>query len=217
MFEGSLVDGAAFTALYTYDTSLGQRGDMVNSQVGDVLSGSAEDPLARGIPVTGSLVIGSVTRAVSSDPSYPNIRDNASVFVQPNFSPGSPTDFNWAGYSVAAEACSATFQQSFGEQLAFQINALLGTLPTNLETSYSLDINPDVYLTGGYPTLFGTWYQGTFDRDTNTGSSSFAQLLGHRITVTVRDDNPAPVPLPAGLPLLALAFGSFALLRRFSV
>ena len=66
VWNGALVEGAAFTARYVYDTSLGRRDNSVNSQPGDILSGNDEFP--PGNPTTATLTIGNTTVAFAVTP-----------------------------------------------------------------------------------------------------------------------------------------------------
>lgn len=218
VWNGALAEGAAFTARYVYDTSLGSRGNLINSVPADVLSGSDDDPL--GNPVSASLTIGTTTVAFESPAGLANNRGNSSVFVAPGYFP-SPVSFpdygfDWARYTVNVESYDETFDYSYRGQLYFDISAVLGTLPSSLETGYSLTFNPDDLFTPfALPTISGSAFLADYTSSSGERTTqSFVQLYGTRIDVTVRDPNPSPVPLPAGLPLLAAAVGGLAVLRR---
>ena len=207
----AFVGGAAFTASYTYDTSVGVRGTAVNSSPADLVYGTADDPLGRGVPVSASLTVGSETRAMASNPSYSSIRDNGSAFVQPSNNPGGLVEQNWAQYSMNAEAYGGT-QRAIG-WLRFDILAALGTLPNTLDVGYSLTADPDAAYTSAYPQIYGYWYFGEDDSATGLSPYSYAFLRGDSITATVRIPDPSPVPLPAALPLLAVALAGITGLR----
>lgn len=210
-WNGAFVGGAAFTASYTYDTSVGVRGTSVNGNPADYVYGNADDFLGRGVPVSASLTVGSETRAMASNPSYSSIRDNGSAFVQPSNNPGGLGEKNWAGYNMNAEAYEGTL--SAVGWLRFDIYAVLGTLPNTLDLGYSLTADPDAAYTSAYPQIYGNWFFSEYDSATGLNPYSFAFLRGDSITATVRVPDPSPVPLPAALPLLAVALAGITGLR----
>ena len=210
-WNGAFVGGAAFTASYTYDTSVGVRGTAVNGSPADLVYGSADDSLGRGVPVSASLTVGSETRAMASNPSYSSIRDDGSAFVQPSNNPGGLSEQNWAVYNMNAVASEGT--HSAGGWLRFDILAVLGTLPNTLDVGYSLTADPDAAYTSAYPQIYGYWYFGEYDSATGLNPYSAAFLRGDSITATVRVPDPSPVPLPAALPLLAVALAGMTGLR----
>lgn len=221
VWNGALVHGAAFTARYVYDTSLGQRGDMVNSVPGDILGGyDADTPPSA---ASASLTIGGTTVNFASPAGQTDDRDNSTVFVAPGYFP-SPLafpdyGFDWARYVVNVESYSGDFSYGIFGQLYFDINAILGTIPANLETGYSFAANPyDIFMPFALPTIFGYASFYEYNRSTNEyPTQSYVQLYGEQITVSVRggdtgggDPTPAPVPLPASFPLLLAGLAGFA-------
>lgn len=217
VWNGALVQGAAFTARFVYDTSIGRHGNSVNLQPGDILSGSDADPA--GNPTTASLMIGTSTVVFESPSGLADDRDSSTVFVAPGYFPSPDFGYDWARYGVSVENYDDSFDYSFGGQLYFDINAVLGTLPSNLETDYNLAFSPDdIFPPFALPIMTGFASLSDFRRSTGERTiQSFVQLYGTSIDVKVRGgdvDPPAPVPLPAGFPMLAAAVGGLAALRR---
>lgn len=227
VWNGELVQGAAFTARYVYDTSRGSRSNMVNNFPADVLDGTDEPPSNPPSVASASLTIGGTTVNLASPASQSLDRDSSSVFVAPTYFPspiGFPNyGFDWARYSVSVESYGGdpinnggSFDYSIGGWLSFDINAILGTLPSDLETGYSLAANPyDIFVNLALPTIFGTFYLADYRSSTDKSTfRSFVQLYGEQITVTVRNPDPSAVPLPASALMLGAAVGLIGALRR---
>ena len=208
-WSGALVDDAGFTARFTYDTSLGIRSTAVNGSPADLLSGSANSP--EGLPISATLTVGTQTRAMASPAGAYVNRDHGLAFVQPSAHPGEPYDFNWARYSLNTESYDDQLESGPVGQLHLDVYALLGTLPTSIETGYVFAADPNAQ-PQAIGSIHGVWVLSIFDDLSDTWPYSYAALSGNRISVTVRDPV-SPVPLPASAPLLVLGAAALAGLR----
>jgi hypothetical protein len=208
----ALAAGAAFTAKYTYDTSLGRLEDMISGSPGEFLSGGTNDP--GGLPISAALTVGSETRAIGGGPSFPVNHLTGSAIISLNEGPGGPYPTAWASYDVQVQAYDLTATRSLFGRLHFDLSVPRGTLPGDLTTGYALTFDPDVYTQGGD---LGLWGAADFSEyDAVSGLyvfRSLAFLYGTRIEVIPRSPV-APVPLAAAFPGFALALAGLALLRR---
>ena len=213
LFYGGLVGGSPFTANYVYDTSVVES-ITVGSEVEYFVGGGVGSPL--GNPVQGSLTVGGVTHAIGSSSSYPDIRDSGTVNLNTNYNADVGPAFDIRSFVSSAEAYNIDAAQSFSSQLFFQLYTLAGTFPSSLETGFSF--SPDLL---SLSSLFGNFIYNVNEDDSYI--STFAQLSGDNIRVSVRnpgtDPTPSPVPLPASVLMLGAALGlmgAFRMKRRFA-
>ena len=220
VFGDSLVSGAAYTARFVYDTTLGERRSIASGLPVDRLFGASDN--IYGMPFQASLTIGGVRHNILGASSLPIARQSGSASLVPRerdpvFPPDEGIDIgnpkpNLATYGVESESRDASFAVSEYDRLNFIFEGALETFPNNLETSFTVGFRPNPNNQSNIPGGFGTWGSGFQDRTAGTFGFIGASLGVSRLTVKARTEVSA-VPLPASLLLLVAALGCLGLIR----
>lgn len=189
------LSGLDFILSFIYDPDVGQ-------QVSDAISrgvqgGSALSPPSLSPIISSSLTINGVTRSL--DGSY-----FGNVFVRQT-DPDAVVGANTDSVGHTAQSAGNATGNEFSYSVSAALNGDLG-VPLSLTTPFSLISTVDDFADGGTFQFFRR-------EDGETVENVVGFFLVETLTVSALDDV-APIPLPAGLPLLAAALGGLAVLRR---
>lgn len=216
LFGGGLVAGAAFTARFTYDTSLGVRRTDFNGNPIDTLSGSTDGTL--GNPVAASLTIGQTRRNLLGVSALSNVTEGGYASLVPQapdpvfppddgFGSGNPRP-NLAAYGVYYTAYDSTFNLSEHGEFKFNFEGAVGTFPDSLETPFTIGFRDNPQNLSSIPAGFGSWLTGYQDRAAVKNGFIIANFTVDRLTIRPRGmPSPTPVPLPATVVLFATSLG----------
>jgi hypothetical protein len=216
--QAAIVDGASFGADAQGERTLSATFKSVATMIFDVQTAGTLSSFTMWIDTTSNfLSLGEDLTFVllgGHSGSVPDVSDELArttlsgmdLLAGPTITGGSGDDFVAATWDMSGLGISALA----GEELGFRLfpNGLSGQVKYNATDcgSGGASLTCD-------PALSLTRFQGTQTNVGNTGSGTSVPTFALMV-----DDGqgPAAVPLPAGLPLMLLGLGSFAMMRRRS-